>query len=56
MDVWEVPQSSCSGLDKGFLMDVGPPRAEDFGLRAHVDPTDARNTVAYRSRMPDLFI
>src|SRR5437588_6226797 len=24
MDVWEVPQSSCSGLDKGFLMDVGP--------------------------------
>jgi len=21
MDVWEVPCSSCSGLDRGFLMD-----------------------------------
>ena len=27
MDVWEVPQSSRSGLDRGFLMDVGPQRA-----------------------------
>src|SRR5262249_22206088 len=26
MDVWEVPCSSCSGLDRGFLMDVGPKR------------------------------
>ena len=26
MDVWEVPQSSRSGLDRGFLMDVGPMR------------------------------
>ena len=41
MDVWEVPQSSCSGLDRSFLMDVGPPRTEDFGLGAHVDQTDA---------------
>jgi hypothetical protein len=24
MDVWEVPQSSRSDLDRGFLMDVGP--------------------------------
>ena len=24
MDVWEVPRSSCSGLDRGLLMDVGP--------------------------------
>jgi hypothetical protein len=24
MDVWEVPRSSRSGLDRGFLMDVGP--------------------------------
>jgi hypothetical protein len=24
MDVWEFPCSSCSGLDRGFLMDVGP--------------------------------
>src|SRR6476659_4358000 len=29
MDVWVVPQSSCSGLDKGFLMDGGPRRAND---------------------------
>src|SRR6266850_1426083 len=27
MDVWEVPCSSCSGLHRGFLMDVGPKRA-----------------------------
>lgn len=24
MDVWEVPCSSCSSLDRDFLMDVGP--------------------------------
>jgi enterochelin esterase-like enzyme len=24
MDVWEVPCLSCTGLDSGFLMDVGP--------------------------------
>jgi hypothetical protein len=44
MDVWEVPVSSCSGLDKGFLMDVGPTRAGHFGLGAFVDPTEARNS------------
>src|SRR5262249_34627912 len=27
MNVWEVPQSSRSDLDRGFLMDVGPTRA-----------------------------
>src|SRR6516162_590651 len=27
MDVWEVPQSSCPGLDRGFLMDGGPKQA-----------------------------
>ena len=42
MDVWVVPQASCSGLDKGFLMDVGPERAGNFGLPAHVDHTEAR--------------
>jgi hypothetical protein len=26
MDVWEIPQSSRSELDRGFLMDVGPTR------------------------------
>src|SRR5262245_25194727 len=26
MDVWEVTCSSCSGLDKDSLMDVGPTR------------------------------
>ena len=30
--------------------------AGHFGLRAHVEATGARNAVAYRSRMPDLFI
>src|SRR5262245_3278238 len=27
MDVWEVPYSSCPGLDRGSLMDAGPTRA-----------------------------
>ena len=27
-------------------MDVGPPRAEDFGLRAQVEVTAARNGLA----------
>src|SRR4051794_5571545 len=27
MDVWEVPNSSCPGLDSGPLMDVGPTRS-----------------------------
>src|SRR5262249_40411798 len=35
MDVWEVPQSSRSGLDRGFLMDVGPKRAA-LGAWHHV--------------------
>src|SRR5215471_9151580 len=43
MDVWEVPQSSCPGLDRGFLMDVGPLRALDFYLVTSGDQTDARN-------------
>jgi hypothetical protein len=30
MDVWEVPPSFRSGLDRGFLMDVGPTRASRF--------------------------
>ncbi len=30
------------GLDRGFLMDVRPERAEHFGLRAHVDMTPRR--------------
>src|SRR5262249_15205392 len=34
MDVWEVPYSSCPGLDKDLLMDVGPERAGDLLLRA----------------------
>jgi hypothetical protein len=32
MDVWEVPPSSRSGLDRGFLMDVGPTRAKKCRL------------------------
>src|SRR5262245_31213238 len=34
MDVWEVPRSSRSGLDRGFLMDVGPKRARSDGPNA----------------------
>ena len=52
MDVWVVPQSSCSGLDKGFLMDVGPQRADDFGLGALVEMTDARGHYDVRTPAP----
>jgi hypothetical protein len=33
MDVWEVPQSSRSGLDRRFLMEVGPTRATRLSVR-----------------------
>src|SRR5262249_40511194 len=32
MDVWEVPRSSRSGLDRGFLMDVGPKHTAGLSL------------------------
>src|SRR5262245_17838477 len=41
MDVWEVPNSSCPGLDSGPLMDVGPEQARDLRLRAEVKWTEA---------------
>jgi hypothetical protein len=41
MDVWEVPQSSRSGLDRGFLMDIGPKRAR-LGHRVPGAPIAAR--------------
>jgi hypothetical protein len=41
MDVWEVPYSSCPGLDRGFLMDVGPEMVRDLGLCAEVKGTEA---------------
>src|SRR6516164_5898178 len=41
MEVWEVPVSSCPGLDRGPLMDVGLQRARDLGLRAEVEKTEA---------------
>jgi hypothetical protein len=31
------------GLDRGFLMDVGPERAGELGFAAEVEVTDARN-------------
>jgi hypothetical protein len=34
MDAWDVPQSSRSGLDRGFLMDVGPKRAALVAARS----------------------
>ena len=53
MDVWEVPQSSRSGLDGGFLMDVGPKR-DSPGRRDAVRTFSGRDqgagvAVTYRS-------
>ncbi len=43
MDVWEVPVSSCPGLDRGPLMDVGPEYTGEFGLvRRRIVPKRAR--------------
>jgi hypothetical protein len=36
MDVWEIPLSSCSGLDRGFLMDVGPEHVAQITFAASV--------------------
>jgi hypothetical protein len=36
------------GLDKGFLMDVGPPRVADFRLRPPGEVTEARNLLRIR--------
>jgi hypothetical protein len=47
--VWAVPCSSCSGLDRGPLMDVGPQHARDLGLRAEVDCTEASKSATPRS-------
>jgi len=44
MDVWAVPYSSCPGLDKDVLMDVGPKRAGELSFGAEVEVTAARNT------------
>ena len=43
MDVWEVPVSSCPGLDRGPLMDVGPQQIAQRVLRRSVDQTEARD-------------
>ena len=37
MDVWAVPCSSCSGLDKDSLMDVRPKHKMNIVLPALVD-------------------
>src|SRR5262249_12805310 len=49
MDVWEVPQSSRSGLDRGFLMDVGPKQVD---LRRLPAPRRARDDSARRGCGP----
>jgi hypothetical protein len=55
MDVWEVPQSSRSGLDRGFLMDVGPTRARYTGMaRLRVTENRKSDTVPQRGRVPRL--
>src|SRR5215475_7597627 len=56
MDVWEVPYSSCPGLDKGFLMDGGPERAGEFGVGAQVDQTEARDAEEQKTRNRSLAI
>ena len=41
MDVWEVPVSSCPGLDRGPLRDVGPEQVAQIALRRSVEGTEA---------------
>jgi hypothetical protein len=45
MDVWEIPQSSRSRLDRGVLMDVGPTRA-----RGETGDSLGHTTPGYRRR------
>src|SRR6516162_9492084 len=56
MDVWEVPVSSCPGLDRGPLMDVGPQQIPQIELRRSVEETGAReappHTTPNASRAP----
>jgi hypothetical protein len=40
MDVWEVLQSSRAGLDRGFLMDVGPKRTDEVTTDKPAQPGD----------------
>jgi hypothetical protein len=45
MDVWEIPRSSRSGPDSGFLMDVGPMRVARPTGKAFHKPAAARQTL-----------
>ena len=49
MDVWEVPCSSCSGLDRDFLMDVAAEVRNELRESASAYVTDARNAAAAQS-------
>src|SRR5262249_17041309 len=51
MDFWEVPCSSCSGLDRGFLMDLGPKRTRLVEVSA-TTPVAARPCRNSASRLP----
>jgi hypothetical protein len=51
MDVWEVPVSSCPGLDRGPLMDVGP-FLKEFVKRKRFSPDRLRNGSAGRGSRP----
>ena len=48
MDVWEVPQSSRSRLDIGFLIDVGPMRAGLVLGKA----SETRADITWRANIP----
>ena len=50
MDVWEVPCSSCSGLDRSFLMDVAADARNELRESASVFATCSPPTRATRPR------
>jgi hypothetical protein len=57
MDVWEIPQSSRSRLDSGFLMDVGQERAMSWLPFECIRPVNAvRNMGSLSSSLSVLSI
>jgi len=56
MDVWEVPVSSCPGLDRGPLMDVGPEQVAHLRFVTSGDQTEARGAEDQKLRNRSLAI
>jgi hypothetical protein len=52
MDVWEVPGSSRSDLDRWLLMDAGPKSATEIGLPTRVDVTVPESACQAKSELP----